>query len=262
MLGGSGSIDSRDLAFLPDDPNVILHVEAGQLIDRALFNELRKLSEKAANDFAPNGSTELFNELNDSVETITIGIKAPNSLQNAREVELTGVMRFSHDVMLQDVIPDNLKSMRSAEEEIDGKALQLYKDGVFCQIDERTVAFGDPIGVKKILQRGLEKAALSKEMKAALREADFRQLLTIVAAGMPPSVQELKQFIGFDLTVAIVVNADVSRAARSSEAIGHADPIGVAQLILWSAATSRRFFRHSVRNKCLRSWPFGRPPRH
>lgn len=210
-LGASKSIDSRDLGFLPDDPNVVLHFEAARLVDSELFNDLKQLSEQALIDHAPNGSTDLLKKLEDSLETITIGIKAPDSLRSGKDPEVAGVMRFRQDLLLQDVIPVEFKTLRSGEEDISGRSMQVYDDGAYCQIDERTIAFGDPIGMRKILERDLEDAALSEDMKDALSQADFTQLLTVVAAGKPASIEELKPFIGFDLPKAIVVNADVAQ---------------------------------------------------
>ena len=73
------SLTSRDLAYLPDDPALIVQINGSRLTNSPLYEELKKFVAPYITSTGPQDPTELFKEIEGRISTLTVGMKSPES---------------------------------------------------------------------------------------------------------------------------------------------------------------------------------------
>ncbi len=227
------SIDVADLAYLPDDSNVVVQLQVDRLRESELYQQLKKRMTHILSGEAPDNVKKLWEDLENKITTVTLGVKAPKLMNPRIQPSLTGVMHTNHDVAFRDLIPDEEKGALR-EEMINGKKLMVLSgpqaDFGFCQVDSRTIAFGTIGALRDVLRRD-GSPSISSTMKDALGEADFSQVLTVVAelpdeyfnrAGSP--------FLQSHAPESIVVNADIDSEIHISSVVLMKDSSAADQL--------------------------------
>lgn len=214
--GGSNSL-SEDLAYLPDSPVLVLQCRVERIENSPLLEELRPILENAVQQ-VPAGGSDLLNEFAGAFDTITIGIAAPPSASQPNDSAASGVLHCLRDFVIQESVPAAMRSQLK-EEQIAGQTVFFHEDAGFCQIDPRTIAIGNPRGIRALVNRGFEPATLSDPMQAALGQADFAAALTVVAAGPMESAQQLKQFLNVEPPDSIVLTTDLDTDLEISASV-------------------------------------------
>ncbi len=209
----SSLLDSRDLQFLPDHPLLIIHANVSQMEQSELLSDLKQLAGSFANSHLPGGPTPQLKELEGAVETVLVGVAARDSSPNSEDVIASGVIRCNRDVLLEQLDLAKFAEEPHVEELSDGRKVVSYGDNAFCQIDARTIAVGNVLGLKEVLQRQAS-PVLSDLMSSTLQQADFSQSLAVVAAGAAESVEQIQPLLGFSLPEAVVVSADFDADIR------------------------------------------------
>jgi hypothetical protein len=214
MFYGAKSLDD-DLAFLPQQTNVIVRVDLQRFLASSFVQDLRPLIEEQISN-APQSEVlpnDVLKELVLEIETVTLGMHVSNP-KKPDEAEVSGVIRFRSEQLLDNLIPAKVAAEASYEETQDGKTIVSIDDGGLCQIDARTIAIGKPSTLREVLQRNGARATLPPELQETLEAADFSKALTVIAATPPNSPVAEAQSAPFmfgpnlDVLKGFVVDAD------------------------------------------------------
>jgi len=204
------SIDSADLAYLPDDSNIVVQLQVDRLCKSELYQQLKKRMTRFLSGEAPDNVKKLWEDLENKITTVTLGVKVPKLVTSRIQPLVVGVMHTNDDVVLRDLIPDEVQG-DFREEMINGKKLIMSSvpqiDAGFCQIDSRTIVFGTKGALRDVLRRD-GSPAISSTMKDALGEADFSRVLTVVADMPDDYFKRAGSRFQLQTPEAIVVNVD------------------------------------------------------
>ena len=212
FFGKSPSPLNGDLAYLPENPLVVVHVKVSQLESCELMTQLRPLT--SAFDMAQLGAQQAEG-LAGALDTVTLGMATPPGSYDADDAITAGVLHCRRELPLQELIQDFAEQ---ATEESHGEWKVVSFPGVaFCQTDPRTILFGNTAGLRAVLERGMRPATVTEAMRTALEQTDFNRSLAIAATVPPSGVEDIQKFIGFAPPEAFVlmaeINADVALQA-------------------------------------------------